>query len=101
SINYKDALGVLGAGQIFKSFPIIGGIDVAGDVVESNSDKFKTGDKVLITGCGLGETHDGGFAEEVVNHEQRIVKLPAGLTPKEAMIYGTAGFTAALALHRM
>lgn len=101
SINYKDALAVTGSGLIFKKFPIIGGIDTAGVVCESQSTKFKVGDLVLVTGCGLGETHDGGFAEYVLENEENVIALPDGLSLKEAMILGTAGFTAALALERM
>ena len=100
-INYKDALGVTGAGLIFKTFPIVPGIDVAGTVTESQNEKFKAGDTVTVTGCGLGETHDGGYAEEVLEPEENVVKLPTSLSTKEAMTYGTAGFTAALALERM
>ena len=100
-INYKDALGVTGAGLIFKKFPIVPGIDVAGTVSESQNEKFKVGDAVTVTGCGLGETHNGGYAEEVLEPEINIVKLPDTISTKEAMIYGTAGFTAALALERM
>ena len=100
-INYKDALGVTGTGAIFKTFPIIPGIDVAGTVSESKSPKFKPGDQVTITGCGLGETHDGGYSEQVIDIDTNIIKLPDSLSTKQAMIYGTAGFTAALALERM
>ena len=107
SINYKDALGVTGAGRIFKKLPIIGGIDAAGEVVESQSEKFKAGDPVLVTGCGLGETHDGGYAEYVIESEENVVPREWGhkpimkLTARQAMIFGTAGFTAELALARM
>ena len=107
SVNYKDALGVTGAGRIFKKFPIVGGIDMAGEVVESPSGKFKLGDPVLVTGCGLGETHDGGYAEYVIESEENVVprtwghKPTAMLTARQAMIFGTAGFTAELALARM
>ncbi len=101
SLNYKDALGVTGKGAIFKSFPLVGGIDVAGQVVQSRSNRFQEGDRVLITGCGLGETHNGGYAEFVKEHESAVVTIPPGLDSREAMIYGTAGFTACLALERM
>ncbi|MCB0350073.1 MAG: YhdH/YhfP family quinone oxidoreductase [Bdellovibrionales bacterium] len=101
SLNYKDALGVTGKGQIFKVLPITGGIDVAGTVEKSNSPRFNKGEKVLITGCGLGETRDGGYSEYVVDHEKNVVKIPAGLSTRDVMIYGTAGFTAALCVERM
>lgn len=101
SLNYKDALGVTGSGQIFKTFPIIGGIDAAGTVAASRSPSFKKGDFVLVTGCGLGETHDGGYAEYVIENASNVVLRPTHLSAREAMIYGTAGFTAALCLERM
>lgn len=100
SLNFKDALGVTGVGSIFKKFPIVGGIDAAGEVVETRSPKFNVGDIVLITGCGLGETHDGGYAEFVIESDQNVVSC-ATLTARQAMIFGTAGFTAELALARM
>src|SRR5690606_5544777 len=101
SINYKDALALSGRGAIFKKFPLIGGIDVSGTVVESKSKKFKSGDRVVVTGCGLGETHNGGYAEFVVEDSVNVIPLPSSLTTEEAMIYGTAGFTAALCLERL
>lgn len=100
-LNYKDALGVTGLTSIYKKFPIIPGIDVSGEVIESNSKTIKTGQQILINGGGLGESHDGGYTEEAIEHESNIVPLPKGLSTMEAMIYGTAGFTAALALKRM
>lgn len=101
SLNYKDALGVTGRGQIFKTFPIIGGIDAAGTIEDSRDANFKKGDFVLITGCGLGETHNGGYAEFVIENAKNVVLRPTHLSAREAMIYGTAGFTAALCLERM
>lgn len=101
SVNYKDALAATGAGKILRRFPLVGGIDVAG-VVESSKDKrFTKGDKVLVTGCGLGEEFDGGYSEYVRVRGEWVIPLPAGLTAKTAMAIGTAGFTAALAIHRM
>jgi len=101
SINYKDALGVTGRGKIYKKFPIVGGIDAAGVVGESRSEGLKEGDEVLVTGCGLGEIQDGGYGEYVKVPASWVIPLPAGLTLKESMILGTAGFTAALCVHRM
>jgi acrylyl-CoA reductase (NADPH) len=100
-VNYKDALAVTGRGRILKTFPLNPGIDVAG-VVESSADaRHPVGSAVLVNGMGLGETQDGGFSERVRVPGDWIVPLPAGLTPREAMALGTAGFTAALCLHRM
>ena len=100
-INFKDALGVTGRAPIYKRFPITAGIDVSG-VVESSSDpRVSVGDQVLVNGMGLGEVEDGGFAELVRVPVGWVVPLPEGLDLREAMILGTAGFTAALALHRM
>lgn len=101
SVNYKDALAGTGKGKILRRFPLIGGIDVVGHVVESNDPDFKEGDAVLVTGCGQSETRDGGYSEYVRIEAKSAVHLPAGLDPREAMILGTAGFTAALALIRM
>lgn len=101
SLNYKDALGITGKGQIFKKLPITGGIDVSGTIKKSNDSKFKVGDPVLVTGCGLGETHDGGYSEIVLESAHNTVRRPGHLSAREAMIYGTAGFTAALCVERM
>jgi acrylyl-CoA reductase (NADPH) len=100
-INFKDALGVTGRAPIFKRFPINAGIDVSGRVVSSSDARYRPGDAVLVNGMGLGETQDGGFAQLVRVPADWIVPLPAGLDLREAMALGTAGFTAALALHRM
>lgn len=101
SVNYKDALGITGKGKIYKFNPIVGGIDVAGTIIETRSSNFKKGDLVLVTGCGLGETHDGGYAELVIENEKNVIAIPRGLSLREAMILGTAGFTAGLCLERM
>jgi len=101
SINYKDALAATGKGKILRRFPLVGGIDVAGVVELSGDARFDSGDEVIVTGCGLGESHDGGFSEVVRVPADWVVPLPAGLTLRDAMVLGTAGFTAALALDRM
>ncbi|HET9836005.1 MAG TPA: YhdH/YhfP family quinone oxidoreductase [Rhodanobacteraceae bacterium] len=101
SVNYKDALAGTGQGKILRTFPLNGGIDVAGHVVESRDPHFREGDAVLCTGCGLGETRDGGYAEFARLEAKWTVPLPDGLSLRESMILGTAGFTAALALLRM
>lgn len=101
TINYKDALAATGAGRILRSFPLVGGIDLAGTVVSSASDEFAAGDTVLVNGCGLSETRDGGYAEVARVATDAVVPVPEGMTAKEAMQIGTAGYTAALAIHRM
>src|SRR5690606_37840816 len=101
SVNYKDALAGTGKGKILRRFPLNGGIDVAGHVVASSDPAFKEGDAVLCTGCGLSETRDGGYAEYARLEAKWTIPLPAGLSLKESMVLGTAGFTAALALYRM
>ncbi len=101
SVNYKDALAATGAGKIISKFPLIGGVDVSGTVESSEDDRFKVGDQVLATGYDLGVAHDGGYAEYVRLPSEWVIPLPDALTPKEAMIIGTAGFTAALCVHRM
>jgi len=101
SVNYKDALAGTGKGKILRRFPLNGGIDAAGTVVASTDERFREGDQVLATGSGLSETRDGGYGEYVRLPAEWTIPLPAGLTTREAMIIGTAGFTAALALLRM
>ena len=101
SVNYKDALAGTGQGKILRRFPLVGGIDVAGHVVRSTDPAFREGDAVLVTGSGLSETRDGGYAEYARLDAKWVIPLPAGLSLRESMILGTAGFTAALALLRM
>lgn len=101
SVNYKDALAGTGKGRILRSYPLNGGIDVAGHVVASTDPAFAEGDAVLCTGSGLSETRDGGYAEYARLDARWTIPLPAGLDLRESMIIGTAGFTAALALLRM
>lgn len=100
-VNYKDALAATGAGKVIRRFPCVGGIDVAGVVESSQDARYKAGDQVLVTGYDMGVAHDGGFAEYVRVPADWIVPLPAGLTMFESMALGTAGFTAALAIHRL
>lgn len=100
-INYKDALAATGAGKILRKYPLVGGIDLAG-VVESSTDaRYMPGDHVLVTGCGLSETHDGGYSQYARVQGDWVIPIPAGLDDRAAMALGTAGFTAALAIHRM
>ena len=101
SVNYKDALAGTGQGKILRRFPLVGGIDIVGHVVQSADTKFREGDAVLVTGSGLSETRDGGYSEYARLDAKWVIPLPAGLSLREVMILGTAGFTAALALLRM
>ena len=101
SINYKDALAAMGAGKVVRRFPCVGGIDLAGRVLTSTDARFAPGDEVLATGYELGVAHHGGYAELARVPADWLVPLPAGLDMRIAMALGTAGFTAALALHRM
>jgi NADPH2:quinone reductase len=100
-INYKDALAATGAGKILRRFPLVGGVDFSGVVETSADPRYQPGDPVLVTGCGLSETHDGGYAQYARVKGEWVIPLPAGLTLFGAMALGTAGFTAALAIHKM
>ncbi|MFN3885120.1 MAG: acryloyl-CoA reductase, partial [Rhodocyclaceae bacterium] len=100
-VNYKDALAATGAGKIIRRFPCIGGIDLAGVVIDSQSPKFRPGDQVLATSYDIGVAHHGGYAEMARLPADWVYPLPAGMNPREAMALGTAGFTAGLALMRM
>ena len=101
SVNYKDALAATGAGKIIRRFPCIGGIDLAGTVIESGDPRFKPGDEVIATSFDIGVAHHGGYAEIARVPGDWVVPLPAGLSLFEAMALGTAGFTAALGVVRM
>jgi NADPH2:quinone reductase len=101
SVNYKDALAGTGKGKILAKFPLVGGIDAAGIVETSADGRFGRGDPVLVTGYGLSFDHDGGYAEYLKVPADWVIPMPTGLDPRNAMILGTAGFTAALAIHRM
>lgn len=101
SLNYKDALAITGRGPILKSFPMVPGIDLAGTVSESDSADFKPGDKVLLTGWGVGESSWGGLAQKAKVASQHLVPLPSSLTTQQAMSIGTAGFTAMLCVEAL
>jgi len=101
SVNYKDGLALTPAGRILRSFPMVPGIDLAGEVVASEDGRFKSGQRVLVTGFDLGVAHPGGFAELARVPGDWVVALPAGLTTKEAMAIGTAGLTAALSIEAL
>jgi NADPH2:quinone reductase len=101
SVNYKDALAATGTGKILKRFPLIGGIDVAGTIESSNSPRFREGERVLVTGYDFGVAQDGGYAEFARVPADWVVRIPEGLSTREAMVLGTAGFTAGLAIARL
>jgi acrylyl-CoA reductase (NADPH) len=101
SINYKDALAATGKGKILQKYPLVGGIDVAGEVVSSECEQFSPGDKVLVTGCDLSEKRDGGYTQYLRLEGNSVIPLPTGLSTRDAMAIGTAGFTAAISLYRM
>lgn len=101
SVNYKDGLASIPDGKIVRSYPFVPGIDLAGMVVESHDPRFKEGDPVIATSYEIGVSHYGGFSEYARIPADWIVPLPEGLTLKEAMAYGTAGFTAALSVYRL
>lgn len=96
SLNYKDGLAVTGAGKIIRNFPMVPGIDFAGTVAESASDRFKPGDEVILTGWGVGERYWGGYAQKARVKADWLVPMPAGLDAQKAMTIGTAGLTAML-----
>jgi len=101
TINYKDALAATGKAKILRRYPLNGGIDLAGVVASSEDDEFQPGTAVLVNGCGLSETVDGGYAEIARVDSKSLVAIPDGMSALEAMQIGTAGYTAALAIHRM
>ena len=98
TVNYKDGLAVTGKAPVVRRFPMIAGIDFAGTVEHSSHPQWKVGDKVVCTGWGMGETHLGAYAEKARVKGDWLVRLPEGLSTREAMAIGTAGFTAMLAL---
>jgi acrylyl-CoA reductase (NADPH) len=101
SVNYKDALACTPDGRIVRSYPFVPGIDLAGTVVESSDTRFQEGQEVIATSYDLGVSHYGGFSEYARVKAEWIVLLPEGLTLREAMALGTAGFEAALAVHQL
>lgn len=101
SLNYKDALSASGNKGVTRQYPHTPGIDAAGEVAESVSPEFKKGDAVLVTGYDLGMNTSGGFGQYIRVPANWVVPMPEMLTAKESMVYGTAGFTAALSLHKL
>lgn len=98
SVNYKDMLAVQTRGGVIRNYPMIPGIDLSGTIVESESDLFKVGQEVLVTGFQTGMTHTGGYSEYVRVPAEWVVPLPQGLSMRDSMVIGTAGFTAALSI---
>ena len=98
TLNFKDGLAITGKGPVVRSFPMVPGIDLVGTVTQSDSDKFQAGDQVLLNGFGVGEKHWGGLAEKARLKSDWLIKLPAGLSAKQAMAIGTAGYTAMLSV---
>src|SRR5260221_5996278 len=100
SVNYKDGLASIPEGKIVRSYPFVPGVDLSGVVVESGDPRFKPGDEVLATSYEIGVSHYGGYNEYARVKTDSAVPLPAGLTLKEAMAMGAAGFTAPFAVHQ-
>jgi len=96
TINYKDGLAITGKSPVVRSFPMVPGIDFAGTVTESGHPRWKAGDRVILNGFGVGETHWGGLAQMARVKGDWLVPLPDGMSPREAMAIGTAGYTAML-----
>ncbi len=101
SVNFKDGLATLAKGGVVRQYPLVLGIDLAGTVAESRNGRFREGDAVLVTGFDLGVAHDGGYAQYARVPADWVVKRPDSLSARDAMAFGTAGFTAALAIRRM
>jgi len=98
TLNFKDGLAITGKGPVVRSFPMVPGIDLVGTVTDSDSERFQAGDQVLLNGFGVGEKHWGGLAEKARLKSDWLIKLPAGLSAKQAMAIGTAGYTAMLSV---
>ena len=96
TVNYKDGLAITGRSPVIRHWPMVPGIDLAGTVTETSTDAFSVGDKVLLNGFGVGEVHWGGYAEKARLNSDWLIPLPIGLSPKQAMGIGTAGYTAML-----
>ncbi len=101
SLNYKDALSASGNKGVTRNYPHTPGIDASGVVAESNSDQFKAGDEVIVTSYDLGMNTAGGYGQYIRVPADGVVPLPDGLTLRESMCYGTAGFTAALSIYQL
>lgn len=98
TVNYKDGLAITGKAPVVRRFPLVPGIDFAGTVTASSNSNWKAGDKVVLNGWGVGETHHGGFAERARVKGDWLVPLPEGMSSRDAMAVGTAGYTAMLSV---
>src|SRR3974390_2479933 len=98
TVNYKDGLAITGKAPVVRRFPMIGGVDFAGTVESSTHPKWKTGDQVILNRRGLGETHLGAYAEKARVKGDWLIRRPAGISARDAMVIGTAGYTAMLAV---
>ncbi|MCB5227319.1 oxidoreductase [Alishewanella sp. 16-MA] len=96
TLNYKDGLAITGKAPVVRAFPMVPGIDLVGEVLQSDSSRFQVGDKVLLNGFGVGEGHWGGLAEKARLKSDWLIPLPKGISPAQAMGVGTAGYTAIL-----
>ena len=96
TLNYKDGLAITGKGPVVRAFPMVPGIDFAGEVLDSSSPEYQPGDQVILNGWGVGEGHWGGLAQKARVKAEWLIPLPKGLTPKQTLAIGTAGYTAML-----
>lgn len=101
TLNYKDGLAITGQGPVVRTFPLVAGIDLAGTVVQSANPRFKAGDQVILNGWGVGEKYWGGLAQKARLSGEWLIPLPAGMTPRQAMAIGTAGYTAMLCVQAL
>ena len=101
TINYKDALAITGASPVVRKWPMMPGIDLAGTVEESSHGSWKKGDRVVLNGWGVGETHEGGLSQYARLKGDWLVELPSAFDTRQAMIIGTAGYTAALCVEAL
>ncbi|MET0598273.1 MAG: MDR family oxidoreductase [Mesorhizobium sp.] len=98
TVNYKDGLAITGKAPVVRRFPLVPGIDFAGTVLHSEHPEWQPGDKVVLNGWGVGETHHGAYAQKARVKGDWLVPLPEGMTPRDAMAVGTAGYTAMLSV---
>lgn len=101
TLNYKDGLAITGLGPVVRTFPLVAGIDLAGTVTQSSHPRFKAGDAVVLNGWGVGEKHWGGLAQKARLSGDWLIPLPEGITPRQAMAIGTAGYTAMLCVQAL
>ncbi len=101
TLNYKDGLAITGKSPVVRKFPMVPGIDLAGTITQSSHADYKVGDKIVLNGWGVGETHWGGLAQRARLKGDWLVKLPSAFTPRQAMAIGTAGYTASLCVEAL